>query len=150
VPQDFRVFPEFTVLENLEIGFLDRKPEGPILEAVFEVFPVLKERKRQLSGTLSGGEKQMLAIGRALVKEPRLLILDEPTEGLMPSLVTKVEEVLEKIRGRGVAILIAEQNVEVALRVCDRIYVMEKGEIVYEGTSRGAAGKVESFLEVGG
>jgi branched-chain amino acid transport system ATP-binding protein len=129
VPQGRRIFPELTVRENLEIGCVSGALDRPTLARVFEYFPRLNERLWQPGGTLSGGEQQMLAIGRALIGRPRLLLLDEPTEGLMPSLVTLVEETMRRLRDDGTTILLVEQNLATALSVGDRVYVMEKGEI---------------------
>jgi branched-chain amino acid transport system ATP-binding protein len=129
VPQGRRIFPELTVRENLEIGCVRGAVDRTVLDRVFTYFPRLGERLWQAGGTLSGGEQQMLAIGRALVGKPRLLLLDEPTEGLMPNLVTLVEGTLQRLREDGVTILLVEQNLGTALTVADRVYVMEKGEI---------------------
>jgi branched-chain amino acid transport system ATP-binding protein len=129
VPQGRRIFPELTVRENLEIGCVTGALDTGMLARVFEYFPRLKERLWQAGGTLSGGEQQMLAIGRALLGRPRLLLLDEPTEGLMPSLVTLVEQTMQRLRAEGTTILLVEQNLATALSVADRVYVMEKGEI---------------------
>ncbi len=129
VPQGRRIFPELTVRENLEIGCVRGSIDRAILERVFGYFPRLRERLRQPGGTLSGGEQQMLAIGRALLGKPRLLLLDEPTEGLMPSLVSLVEDTVRRLRDEGVTILLVEQNLATALAVADRIYIMEKGEV---------------------
>jgi branched-chain amino acid transport system ATP-binding protein len=129
VPQGRRIFPELTVRENLEIGCVRGALDAATLARVFEYFPRLQERLWQPGGTLSGGEQQMLAIGRALLGRPRLLLLDEPTEGLMPSLVALVEETMQRLREEGTTILLVEQNLATALAVADRVYVMEKGEI---------------------
>jgi len=129
VPQGRRIFPELTVRENLEIGCVRGMLDQQVLDRVFTYFPRLRERLWQAGGTLSGGEQQMLAIGRALLGKPRLLLLDEPTEGLMPSLVTLVEETVRRLRQEGVTILLVEQNLSTALAVADRVYVMEKGEV---------------------
>jgi branched-chain amino acid transport system ATP-binding protein len=129
VPQGRRIFPELTVRENLEIGCVRGALDAAMLARVFEYFPRLQERLWQPGGTLSGGEQQMLAIGRALLGRPRLLLLDEPTEGLMPSLVALVEETMQRLREEGTTILLVEQNLATALAVADRVYVMEKGEI---------------------
>jgi branched-chain amino acid transport system ATP-binding protein len=129
VPQGRRIFPELTVRENLEIGCVTGALDTTTLARVFEYFPRLKERLWQPGGTLSGGEQQMLAIGRALLGRPRLLLLDEPTEGLMPSLVSLVEDTMRRLRAEGTTILLVEQNLATALSVADRVYVMEKGEI---------------------
>jgi branched-chain amino acid transport system ATP-binding protein len=136
VPQGRRIFPELTVRENLEIGCVSGVVDGATLGRVLEYFPRLRERLWQPGGTLSGGEQQMLAIGRALIGRPRLLLLDEPTEGLMPSLVSLVEETMRRLREEGTTILLVEQNLATALSVADRAYVMEKGEIRVTATAR--------------
>jgi branched-chain amino acid transport system ATP-binding protein len=132
VPQDRSVYADFTVGENLEIARPSGRDGRAALQGAFEIFPILKERVKQVAGTLSGGERQMLAIGRAIVKQPSLIMLDEPTEGLMPSAVEVAEDAIMSLRKRGVSILLVEQNMETALRVCDRIYILEKGSIVHE------------------
>ncbi|HVQ76539.1 MAG TPA: ABC transporter ATP-binding protein [Candidatus Binatia bacterium] len=129
VPQGRRIFAELTVRENLEIGCVQGALDRQVLARVFGYFPRLEERLWQPGGTLSGGEQQMLAIGRALLGKPRLLLLDEPTEGLMPSLVALVEETVRRLRTEGVTILLVEQNLTTALAVADRVHVMEKGEV---------------------
>jgi branched-chain amino acid transport system ATP-binding protein len=139
VPEGRRLFPFSSVLSNLEMGAYTRRARGKIresLEFVFELFPVLKERQRQLAGTLSGGEQQMLAIARALMSRPHLLMLDEPSLGLAPIMVHKVFEVLKHLNDRGVTILLVEQNIHSALNLCDRGYVLENGRIVLEGPGR--------------
>jgi branched-chain amino acid transport system ATP-binding protein len=136
VPEGRRLFPFSTVLANLEIGAYTRRAREKIdesLEFVFELFPVLKERRKQLAGTLSGGEQQMLAIARALMSRPSLLMLDEPSLGLAPIIVNKVLEVLKELNDRGVTILLVEQNISSALNLCHRGYVLENGRIVLEG-----------------
>ena len=135
VPQGRRIFPELTVRENLEIGCVRGALDPSTLARVLEYFPRLKERLWQAGGTLSGGEQQMLAIGRALIGRPRLLLLDEPTEGLMPSLVALVEDTMRRLREEGTTILLVEQNLATALSVGDRVYVMEKGEIRVTATA---------------
>jgi len=130
VPQGRRVFPFLTVRENLLIG------GGEDLELVLSSFPQLAERLAQRAGTLSGGEQQMLAIARALIMEPKLILLDEPTEGLMPQLVSRVEELIEEMRRRRQGVLLAEQRLETALKLCDRLYVMEKGRLAWEGSPK--------------
>ncbi|HEV8585408.1 MAG TPA: ABC transporter ATP-binding protein [Methylomirabilota bacterium] len=134
VPQGRRIFPRLTVWENLCLG-LARDPDQAALAHIFERFPVLKERLRQAGGTLSGGEQQQLAIARCLAMKPKLLLLDEPTEGIMPRLVTAIRREIRSIHASGVSILLVEQNVRTALAVCDRVYIMEKGVISYRGTA---------------
>ncbi len=139
VPEARRLFPEMTVEENLEMGALKpaakaRRAES--LEKVYARFPRLKERRRQLAGTLSGGEQQMLAIGRGLMSLPRMILFDEPSLGLAPLLVEEVFNVVEEIRRDGVTVLIVEQNVRQTLAIADRAYVLETGRIVRHGTGR--------------
>jgi branched-chain amino acid transport system ATP-binding protein len=136
VPEGRRVFPNLTVMENLQLGAYLRKDREGIqrdLDWVFRIFPRLAERKDQLAGTLSGGEQQMLAIGRALLAAPKLLLMDEPSLGLSPVLVQEIFRVIRTIRERGVTILLVEQNAHMALRVADRGYVLETGRIVLHG-----------------
>ncbi len=137
VPEGRRIFPALSVEENLNLGgYLSRRDRGTMArrkQQVFELFPRLAERRRQYGGTLSGGEQQMLAIGRALMNEPRLLALDEPSMGLAPVLVRAVGEVIRRIRARGAAILMVEQNARQALALADRAYVLETGRVVIEG-----------------
>jgi branched-chain amino acid transport system ATP-binding protein len=135
VPQERGVFAEFTVRENLRVASPDGELSREMLESILSFFPVLEGRMNQLAGTLSGGERQMLAIARAFVKRPRLMLLDEPTEGLMPSAVETVEGAIRRFGEGGMAILLVEQNVSTALAVCGRIYLMEKGAIVREEIS---------------
>jgi branched-chain amino acid transport system ATP-binding protein len=138
-PEGRRIFPEMTVQENLEMGAYVRGREGAgpdDLERVVRHFPRLKERARQLGGTLSGGEQQMLAIARALMSNPRLLLLDEPSLGLAPTMVETVFRVIAEIRRQGVTVLMVEQNAALALRMADRAYVMENGRIALEGAAR--------------
>ena len=131
VPQGRRIFPRLTVLENLMIPVTKGRVHKAYLEEVFGYFPVLRERARQLGSTLSGGEQQMLAIGRAMMSRPKLIIFDEPTEGLQPSMVLKVRETIKSFFKKGITALIADQNLENALDLCDRVYVLEKGVIKY-------------------
>jgi len=134
VPQGRRIFPNLSVRENLCVG-LPRDPQQEELAFIFDRFPRLKERLRQSGGTLSGGELQMLAIARCLIMKPRILLLDEPTEGLMPMLVNGIRDEIKRINKTGVSVLLVEQNVRTALSVCSRVYIMEKGVISYEGPS---------------
>lgn len=139
VPEGRRIFPPMTVLENLELGAFTknaRKKKDDSLEFVYSIFPVLKERSNQVAGTLSGGEQQMLAIGRALMSRPKLLLLDEPSLGLAPKVVRKTFEILEEINKNGVTILLVEQSVRNALELSKRSYVIETGKIVLYGDSR--------------
>jgi branched-chain amino acid transport system ATP-binding protein len=136
-PEGRRIFPNLTVLENLEMGAYHRKKDQTVrrdFERVFTLFPRLKERRTQLGGTLSGGEQQMLAIGRALMTQPRLLLLDEPSLGLAPMLVQQIFQTIKEIRQQGTTVLLVEQNANMALSVADRGYVIETGEIPLSGT----------------
>ena len=149
VPQGRRIFAPLSVLENLRIGeHRDRSHAGSgtghprlaphsysSLQTIHEMFPRLRERSGQNAGTLSGGEQQMLAIGRALMTDPKLIVLDEPSEGLAPLIVGEIGRVLLQLKAAGLSILLVEQNVQLALRVADRVYVMSKGQIVYHGAS---------------
>lgn len=138
VPEGRRIFGRLSVLENLRMGAFLRNDKAGIKrteDGVLEMFPVLKERLGQVAGTLSGGEQQMLAIGRALMSEPRMLLLDEPSMGLAPMLVQQIFDTVKKIRDQGVAVLLVEQNAFMALQVADYGYVMETGEVVLEGDS---------------
>jgi branched-chain amino acid transport system ATP-binding protein len=136
VPEGRKVFPNLSVHENLELGAFTRGRErrAQNLDKVYETFPRLKERVAQLAGTLSGGEQQMLAIGRGLMAEPRLLILDEPSLGLSPLLVEELFGLISQLRSTGLAILLVEQNVGQSLDIADRAYVMENGQIRFSGT----------------
>jgi len=136
VPERRRLFPFMTVLENLELGAYApaaRSSSRETLETVIELLPVLAERRGQLAGSLSGGEQQMLAIGRALMAKPRMLLLDEPTEGLAPLYVKLLFELIVNLRSSGLTVLIVEQNVQHVLRTVDRAYVLENGRLVLEG-----------------
>lgn len=138
-PEGRRLFTTMSVEENLLLGYYSRRNEGHPAEAmrrVFELFPVLEERLHQSSGTLSGGERQMLAIGRALMAKPRLLMLDEPSLGLAPILVENVLDTIKQIRDEGVTILLVEQNARAALSMADRAYALEVGNITLEGTGQ--------------
>jgi branched-chain amino acid transport system ATP-binding protein len=136
VPEGRKVFPNLSVHENLELGAFTRGRERKLqnLDKAYETFPRLKERVTQLAGTLSGGEQQMLAIGRGLMAEPRLLILDEPSLGLSPLLVEEMFGLISQLRSSGLAILLVEQNVGQSLDIADRAYVMENGAIRFSGT----------------
>jgi len=130
VPQGRRLFAELTVAENIEIGLMTRGKGRQTRDAVLDLFPVLRERLNQRSGTLSGGEQQMLAMARALAIEPKVLLLDEPTEGLMPSAITKIRETVAALRERGVSTLLVEQRVDAVLPVADRVAFIENGRSV--------------------
>jgi branched-chain amino acid transport system ATP-binding protein len=137
VPEWRKLFPYMTVLENLLMGAYTkkaRKKKNDTLEWVYSIFPKLKERRSQLAMTLSGGEQQMVAIGRGLMSRPKILMLDEPSTGLAPVLVQKMFEVIEQIRKEGMTILLVEQNAAQALQIADRAYVLENGHVVLEGS----------------
>jgi branched-chain amino acid transport system ATP-binding protein len=136
VPEDRRIFRLLTVMENLRTG-LDRHGvtdarKQELLDKVFAYFPVLAERRNQAGGTLSGGEQQMLAIARAMMLEPKIILLDEPTEGLMPRMVSQIREIIDVLHREGVAILLVEQNVPLTLEASQRIYIMEKGAVRHQ------------------
>jgi len=134
VPAERHLFPAMTVKTNLVLGAYPHRPQREALELVFEIFPALKPRLQQRAGTLSGGQQQMVAVGRALVAQPRLLMLDEPSTGLAPKLAKDAFEALGSLKGRGMTLLVAEQQVPLALSVADRGYVLENGRITLEGT----------------
>jgi branched-chain amino acid transport system ATP-binding protein len=136
VPEKREIFPKMPVIENLLLGACDQTGWELSLKHVYTLFPILQERERQMAGTLSGGEQQMLAIGRALMSEPKLLILDEPSTGLSPLLVAQVFKSLERLGKEGITILLLEQNVRHALDMCQRGYVLENGRIVLEGKAK--------------
>ena len=139
VPEGRRVFATMTVMENLEMGAYLRKDKKGIeedMENVFTRFPRLKERRKQLAGTLSGGEQQMLAIGRALMARPQLMLMDEPSMGLAPLLVKEIFSIIKDINERGTTILLVEQNANMALSIADKAYVIETGEIVLQGNAQ--------------
>ena len=135
VPEGRRIFLQMTVMENLEMGaYIHKNPTKAELEDVFDRFPRLQERKNQVAGTLSGGEQQMLAMGRAMISHPRLLMLDEPSMGLAPILVGQIFDIIRELHRAGTTILLVEQNAEMALKVADRAYVLESGKIALTGT----------------
>ncbi len=136
VPEGRRVFAALSVYDNLKMGAYTRKDKKEIeasLEMVFEAFPRLKERRNQVAGTLSGGEQQMLAMGRALMSKPRIILMDEPSMGLSPLYVTEIFEIIKKIKSEGTTVLLVEQNANMALSVADRAYVLETGRIIMDG-----------------
>jgi branched-chain amino acid transport system ATP-binding protein len=133
VPQGRGIFPLLTVEENLLLG-VRGQPDLDMLAGIFARFPRIQERLRQSAGTLSGGEQQMLAIARCLLMGPKLIMLDEPTEGIMPKLVAQIRHEIADIAKRGIAVLLVEQNLRTALRLANRVYLMERGQIVHEGT----------------
>lgn len=139
VPEGRHIFSGMTVLENLELGAYQRKDKEGIrkdLQAVYERFPILEKRSRQDAATLSGGEQQMLAMGRALMAKPKLLLLDEPSMGLAPILVREIFSIIEDIHKQGTTVLLVEQNARMALSVADRAYVLETGKVVMSGTGK--------------
>ena len=140
VPEGRRLFAQLSVARNLELGAYTRPNPAEVkatLEQVFALFPILKERRRQLAGTMSGGEQQMLAIGRGLMARPQLLLLDEPSWGIAPKLVTKILDTIVAINAAGVSILLVEQNLRRALAIAHRAYVIQTGRIVLEGSGTG-------------
>ena len=144
VPEDRRIFPGLTVQENLELGLLQApgrpgRAQRDALDRVFDRFPRLKERRRQMGTTLSGGEQQMLAIARVMVGEPRILLIDEPTEGLAPMIVDEIFQIITTLRDQGLLILLVEQNVHRALEVTSRFYAIERGQVVFTGSAADAA-----------
>jgi len=142
VPEGRQIFPYHTVQENLELGAYlqfahrSRRQVYQDLERIYELFPILKERRKQLAGTLSGGEQQMLAIGRALMSRPKLLLLDEPSMGLAPKVMQEIFQTILELQKQGVTILLVEQNARAALVVSDRAYVLETGRLVLQGESK--------------
>jgi branched-chain amino acid transport system ATP-binding protein len=140
VPEERGIFFGMSILENLELGAFPKKSrevKDETLKFVYELFPVLKNRSRQVAGTLSGGEQQMLAIGRGLMSKPKLLMLDEPSLGLAPILVKNIFEVIKQVNRSGVSILLVEQNVRVALELAKRAYIIENGRIIQHGDAKG-------------
>lgn len=146
VPEGRKIFSELTVMENLELGAYRRNDKNQIksdYEMIFEKFPILKERRKQLAGTLSGGEQQMLAIGRALMNRPKLILLDEPSMGLAPLIVKNIFEIIKEINKGGTTVLLVEQNANMALSIANRAYVLETGSIVLEGEGKEIMNNVE-------
>ncbi len=136
VPEGRRIFQNLTVLDNIRLGAFTRKDKDSIaqdIEKVYKLFPRLEERKTQIAGTLSGGEQQMLAMGRALMSKPRIVVMDEPSMGLSPILVSEIFNIIESIRKQGTTVLLVEQNAKKALSISDRAYVLETGKIVLSG-----------------
>ena len=140
VPEDRRIFTHLSTLENLRTGLdlvhKDKRSKEKALEEVFQCFPRLGERKHQAARTLSGGEQQMLAIARVMVTKPKLVLLDEPTEGLMPLLVEEIKRVIRQMREEGFTILLIDQDCKMCLELCNRAYIMEKGTIKYQGETK--------------
>ena len=152
VPQGRRLFAELTVAENIEIGLMARGRGEATRAAVLDLFPVLRERLSQRSGTLSGGEQQMLAMARALCLEPDVLLLDEPTEGLMPSMIERIREAVSGLRGRGVSVVLVEQRVEAALSLADRVAFIENGrgrEVLPASAVRADPERLRRYVGVG-
>lgn len=144
VPEDRRIFPGLTVEENLRLGlmqieFHQRQLAQEKIQKVFNQFPRLWERRKQPGTTLSGGEQQMLAIARVLIGSPKLLLIDEPTEGLAPIIVAEIFRLMDELKSQGIAILLIEQNIHKAIEICDRHYAVERGKIVLEGDSQNSA-----------
>lgn len=139
VPEGRRVFAQFTVLQNLKMGAYTRSDKNEIeetLEKVYKRFPRLEERKNQLAGTLSGGEQQMLAMGRALMSKPKIILMDEPSMGLSPILVNEIFDIIQSVSASGTTVLLVEQNAKKALSIADRAYVLETGKIVLDGDAK--------------
>jgi branched-chain amino acid transport system ATP-binding protein len=145
VPQGRQLFPKMTVLENLKTGMRDQS-DTKQLESVFSLFPILQERLSQLAGTLSGGEQQALAISRALIKRPDIILLDEPTTGLMPIFVSKLKEIIKRLNENGMAILLVEEKIPFALSIADQVYFLVKGRIEYRASREELQGKREILI----
>lgn len=153
VPEDRRIFPGLTVEQNLQLGLMqvspsERKQAQERIQMVLDRFPRLKERRHQAGTTLSGGEQQMLAMGRVLVGNPKLLLIDEPTEGLAPMVVAEIFRLMQELKARGISILLIEQNIHKAVTLCDRHYVVERGMVVLEGNSKNHEERQELFQRV--
>ncbi|MBN1366492.1 MAG: ABC transporter ATP-binding protein [Dehalococcoidales bacterium] len=143
IPAGREIFPEMSVSDNLKVGAYlrkDRKKISQDLEAIYNFFPILKEKQKQMGGRLSGGQQQMLAIGRALMADPILLLMDEPTIGLSPILVSQISKIIKDINGRGISIILVEQNCRIALKLANRGYILENGSVSLEGYSGYLAG----------
>ena len=139
VPENRRIFPKMTVLENLEMGAYlrdDKKGIKEDMDYVFDLFPRIKERLHQKGGTMSGGEQQMLAMGRALMSRPKLILMDEPSMGLAPIFVEKIFEIIKQVNERGISVFVVEQNANIALGIADRGYVLQTGEVVLSGDAK--------------
>ena len=137
VPEGRHIFPEMTVEENLEMGaYADPAGMSDTMVSVYDRFPRLKERRRQLAGTLSGGEQQMLAVGRALMAKPKMILMDEPSMGLSPLLVQEIFDIIQEVNKQGITILLVEQNAQMALSISDRAYVLQTGHITIEGDAK--------------
>lgn len=155
VPQGRQVFPEFTVEQNLRLGAYalrrrDRARYQAVLDGIYDRFPVLAERRNQLAGTMSGGQQAMVAVARGLMSEPTLLVIDEPSAGLSPVAVQDLFETLQEVHRSGVSLLLVEQNVTFSLKVADRVHIMQRGQIVYEGeVGRLDTSRVAEYLGVG-
>lgn len=153
VPEDRRIFPGLSVRENLELGLLQapsrsRSEKAAAIERTLDAFPRIRERHKQMGTTLSGGEQQMLAIARVMVGDPRVLLIDEPTEGLAPMIVDEIFRIIEDLRDRGLLVLLVEQNVHRALEVTSRFYVVERGQVVFTGTPVNAKERLFELLAV--
>ncbi|MDX3894639.1 ABC transporter ATP-binding protein [Pusillimonas sp.] len=153
VAEDRRIFPGLTVDENLKLGLLQARgwtarQEGEALERMYARFPRLRERSKQLGTTLSGGEQQMLAMARAIICQPRLLLIDEPSEGLAPMIVADLFALMRELRDRGTIILLVEQNLTESLSIADRFYAIERGRVVLEGDSKSDQDKAELYTEI--
>jgi branched-chain amino acid transport system ATP-binding protein len=146
VPEDRRIVPGLTVKENLELGIIAKKNQGDIhamVDEIAEIFPRLKERLHQDGTSMSGGEQQMLAIARAMIGKPKVILLDEPSEGIMPVLVDEMFELFLQLKEQGLTILLVEQNVQQALRISDRAYILDQGEIVFHDTAQNLLNNAE-------
>ncbi|MHB8353918.1 MAG: ABC transporter ATP-binding protein [Burkholderiales bacterium] len=153
VPEDRRIFPGLTVQENIKLGFLQCPKRTALasltkLEAIYERLPRLKERRNQVGTTLSGGEQQMLAMARVLAGEPKLLLIDEPTEGLAPKIVEEIFTIIDELRSEGIPILLVEQNVHRALDISSRFYALERGQVMFEGNASATGDRQELLAHI--